>query len=460
MPRPRFLSKLRSWGSKVNKWSKGICQHLCMQRVAEERLPTPISCQNEVFPEEAPAGQRPDSEHQPSNSSRPPNGGYPSSSFSSLLIPSPEPIVDVPAGNSQAVAVAANKTLKPATATTSHLSALNLANGATSSCPQTPSARSNLPSPISSLDSNANTRPVERSFWPAKASLHGSIAEPQGAPVCGGAFSDVWCCKISFCTPSEALPTEVAVKVLRPFLLNKADDTSQNECLLQRFEQEGRTWSGLLDHPNIVPLIGWTLTPNLSFISPWYKQGNLARYLKTKKISRKERLQLLLGIAKGLKHLHSLSPPVVHGDLKPDNVLLSDKGEALLTDFGLSTIVGQESMYSPSHRRGGSVPWMSPEQMFEEAKSCQSDVYSFGSLAFAVLTGKTPHHGLTSGQIICKVCNPIHPRDPVKNWSNYPRLQGPVGDLLRDCWSRPPDARPSMSEVVRRLTTLLESHEA
>ncbi|KAG8947060.1 hypothetical protein FRC04_011240 [Tulasnella sp. 424] len=432
MPRPRFLSKLGSWGSKVNKWRK---------RVAEERLPTPISFQNEVSPEEAPAGQRPDNEHQPSNSSRPPNGGYPSSSFSSPQITSPEPTVDVPAGDSQAVAVAANKTLKPTTATASHPSALDLTNGATSSCPQTPSAWSDLPSPpISSLDSNANTRPVEYGFWPTKPSLLGCIAE--GEPVCGGAFSSVWRCRISFCTPSEALPTE-------------------------RFQQEGMTWFGLLDHPNIVPLIGWTLTPKLSFISPWYRRGNLAHYLKIKKISRTEQLQLLLDIAKGLEYLHSRSPPVVHGDLKPvssfflvqDNVLLSDEGEALLTDFGLSTIMGQESMYSPSHHRGGSVPWMSPEQMSEESKSCQSDVYSFGSLAFAVLTGKTPHHGLTSGQIICQVCHPINPRDPVKNWSNFPRLRGSVGDLLRDCWSRSPAARPPMSEVVRRLNTLLESCE-
>lgn len=63
---------------------------------------------------------------------------------------------------------------------------------------------------------------------------------------------------------------------------------------------------------------------------------------------------------------------------------MSDSGEPLLADFGLSTIVGEERMYTSSHRVGGSVPWMSPQQMIEGSRSCESDIYSYGSLAFTV----------------------------------------------------------------------------
>ncbi|KAG8947063.1 hypothetical protein FRC04_011243 [Tulasnella sp. 424] len=94
--------------------------------------------------------------------------------------------------------------------------------------------------------------------------------------------------------------------------------------------------------------------------------------------------------------------------------------------------------------------------MIEGSKSCQSDVYSFGSLAFTVLTGKPPHAKLTPAQIIRKVCDDTNPRDPVKNWRKYPQVKGPTGSLLEDCWSRSPDARPPMSEVVRRISALLE----
>lgn len=67
-----------------------------------------------------------------------------------------------------------------------------------------------------------------------------------------------------------------------------------------------------------------------------------------------------------------------------ENILLSDRGEPLLADFGLSTILGEEGMYTPSHGGGGSARWMSPEQMNGGSRSCQSDVYSFGSLVFTV----------------------------------------------------------------------------
>lgn len=81
-----------------------------------------------------------------------------------------------------------------------------------------------------------------------------------------------------------------------------------------------------------------------------------------------------------------------------DNILLSDSGEPMLADFGLSRILGEETMYTSSHHGGGSMPWMSPECMMQGVKSCQSDVYSFGSLVFAVgfpLLNLIPLHWLT-----------------------------------------------------------------
>ncbi|KAG8913351.1 hypothetical protein FRC01_004583, partial [Tulasnella sp. 417] len=277
----------------------------------------------------------------------------------------------------------------------------------------------------------------ETYFIPAGPYLLGCIEEPKGRPCCTGGYSDVWRSNIRFSIPSEALPTEVAVKILRSVWLSNRNEADANERMLRRFMQEVITWLGLPQHPNIVPLIGWTLTPSLSFISPWYKQGNLYGHLKN--LSDTQRIHVLLGIAKGLECLHSRTPPVAHGDLKPENILMSDSGDPLLADFG------------------GSFPWMSPEQMIEGSRSCQSDIYSFGSLAFTIMTGELPHAGLTDGQIAFKVCNRKDPKDPVEDWSKYPRLQGPIKDLLSDCWSRSPNARPSMTATVQRLTPLLES---
>ncbi|KIO22700.1 hypothetical protein M407DRAFT_49135, partial [Tulasnella calospora MUT 4182] len=139
---------------------------------------------------------------------------------------------------------------------------------------------------------------------------------------------------------------------------------------------------------------------------------------------------------------------------KQENILLSDEGQPLLADFGLSTILGDEKMYSSSHRVGGSLAWMAPECMTGEARSCRSDVYSFGNVAFAVLTGELPYNGLADYRIILKVCDETSPGVPVEDWSKYPQLRGSIGDLLRACWSRSPEARPSISTIVERLTTL------
>lgn len=152
---------------------------------------------------------------------------------------------------------------------------------------------------------------------------------------------------------------------------------------------------------------------------------------------------------------------MVYGDLKPDNIVLSDSGEALLIDFGLSIIEREEIMatYTPSHRIGGSAAWMSPECIRGESRSSHSDSYSFGNLAFTVLTGEMPYAGLTETQIILKVCGTSDANGPVGDWGSYSQLQGPIKDLLVSCWSLSPSRRPPMSDVVQRLDALLVLHD-
>ncbi|KAG8945161.1 hypothetical protein FRC04_001140 [Tulasnella sp. 424] len=174
---------------------------------------------------------------------------------------------------------------------------------------------------------------------------------------------------------------DVALKVLRKVYCDQLSDAESHLRILARFQQEAITWSGLV-HPNIVPLIGYMLVPSLRFICPWYKQGNLWQYLNKNPDAQK--LKLLHGIAKALDYLHSRSPRIAHGDIKPANVLIDDQNEARLGDFGLATILGEEHMYTVSHQQAGTRRWMAPEQILGGSRSCESDAYSFGSLAFWV----------------------------------------------------------------------------
>lgn len=90
----------------------------------------------------------------------------------------------------------------------------------------------------------------------------------------------------------------------------------------------------------------------------------------------------LIGAAKALVYLHGLG--VVHGDIKAENILISDDDEALLGDFGLSKL--NESATISALKGSGSVRWQAPELLDEGAKTFQSDVYAFGMTIVEVST--------------------------------------------------------------------------
>ncbi|KAG8917492.1 hypothetical protein FRC01_002410, partial [Tulasnella sp. 417] len=171
-------------------------------------------------------------------------------------------------------------------------------------------------------------------------------------------------------------------------------------------------------------------------------------------------------IARGLEHLHSRDPRIVHGDIKPENVLINNQGDALLTDFGMATFLGEDDWYTPSHHYGGTMQWMAPEILLGESteRSRTGDVYSFGSLICYIMTGRKPHDARLISQIVRALNAADNPQDPIDQWHLHPQLQDPFGrpiaGIIRGCWSRVPKERPSMQTVVTELCTLIRKREA
>ncbi|XP_031171742.2 receptor-interacting serine/threonine-protein kinase 2-like [Sander lucioperca] len=106
-------------------------------------------------------------------------------------------------------------------------------------------------------------------------------------------------------------------------------------------------------------------------------------------------------VALGINFLHSLPRPVLHLDLKPQNVLLDDALNAKLTDFGLSRISCSVAQVSKKDDEdsGGTVSYMPPEAFGETYKPKRaSDIYSYGILIWSILTGKQPYE---SKRLMC-----------------------------------------------------------
>ncbi|KAG8894796.1 hypothetical protein FRB99_000982 [Tulasnella sp. 403] len=252
--------------------------------------------------------------------------------------------------------------------------------------------------------------------------------------------------------------TTVAIKVLHA---HNIEEPKELDRLANKLVREIRVWKGL-KHKRIIPLLGFAvLEMGACLISPWCINGNAQEYLpKHPEVNRRA---LVLQAAEGVVYLHTLVPPIIHGDLKASNILINDGGEAMLTDFGVSKLLGEvPSKFSTSSDQRGTPRWIAPELCMNAAFTTQSDVYEFGCLALAkwhrqlksmiaeVMSGKPPFVRYTTETMIitAKISGEVMtPED-------YPELpeDDPLWPLLRGCWAWKPENRPSMVEVLDKVT--------
>lgn len=238
--------------------------------------------------------------------------------------------------------------------------------------------------------------------------------------------------------------TDVAFKTMHADEMN--DDT------VNAFAEEIRMMRALR-HPNIVLFIGAVIQPNrMGIVSELMKRGNLEQLLHgtggqsdTLCQNGLLRRQMAADCARGMLYLHSLSPPVVHHDLKPANLLVDANWTLKVSDFGMSEL--KNYTYGSNCKAPGGTPeWMAPEALRGDDVSEKSDVYSFGVILWELITLQYPWTELSSPvQIVAQVAF-LHRRLKIPSW-----VEGPMSELLHDCWVREMDERPSFASVVDRL---------
>ncbi|KXN89023.1 hypothetical protein AN958_06374 [Leucoagaricus sp. SymC.cos] len=286
-----------------------------------------------------------------------------------------------------------------------------------------------------------------RIYEPHCSDLSGHIefAAPQPPqPVATGGYSDIYMGKYG---QSDKSKIQVAIKVFR---LSK-DESKDNSRIIKYLIREAAVWRQL-DHGNILPFLG--LVSDIgkrgapALISPWCRSGTIMDYLHNQ--SQSPRLPLIAEIAQGLQYLHQRN--IIHGDLKPSNILINDDGRPLLADFGCSLIVGCQGTTT---RRHGTVRYQAPELFEEDIKFTKaSDVYAYGVTCSAVWTGVEPFVEFpTDATIILQVLlKNARPRRP-SHASEETELVWP---LFEACWAGEAEKRLHMEEVADELVKLTE----
>ncbi|OCH88811.1 hypothetical protein OBBRIDRAFT_820005 [Obba rivulosa] len=222
---------------------------------------------------------------------------------------------------------------------------------------------------------------------------------------------------------------------------------------------------GDFNHPNIVRFLGVSIPENtketpVMIVSELCSNGDLFDYIRNVPPPSLYRvLCIMLDIARGLEYLHMRKPSVIHRDCKSSNILITSKGVAKITDFGLAKV--KQSTRSMMRSVVGTVNWQAPELWHPSPKyNHKVDVFSCAMVYWEILqwhvpNKKFPWEGMNEHAIY----------DIVGNKRQRPSLSGlrkhwcsDIVDLIERMWAHEHQDRPSMTEVVEELQHLVQKY--
>jgi serine/threonine-protein kinase len=254
----------------------------------------------------------------------------------------------------------------------------------------------------------------------------------------GGGMSRV------FIAQDTRLGRQVVVKVLSPDLAAGVNS--------DRFHREILV-AAQLQHPHIVPVLAAGETDGLPYFTMPYVAGeSLRRRVEGgKAMPVVNAVAVLRDVGRALAYAHEHG--VVHRDIKPDNVLIAG-GSAAVTDFGIAKALSSSRTFGGENltRVGNSLgtpAYMAPEQVAADPNADHRiDIYSFGAMAYELLTGETPFHGRPPHAVLSAHLA----EQPVPLETRAPQVPPALASLVMQCLAKNPAERPQTAdEIVRAL---------
>jgi len=247
----------------------------------------------------------------------------------------------------------------------------------------------------------------------------------------------------------EHLDREVAIKVLPPGTLS--DESSR-----KRFHKEALVLSRL-NHPNIATVHDFDTQAGVDFLVMEYIPGiTMSAKVAGRPLPEKEVVNLGIQLAEGLSAAHEHG--VVHRDLKPGNLRLTDDRRLKILDFGLAKLrllatpsATTESL-TETQTMAGTLPYMAPEQLLGGEIDARTDIHAAGSVLYEMATGKNPFAEVERSQLIGAI---LH-RPPQPLTSRNPKMSPELERIIWKCLEKEPENRyqsaKELSIDLRRLS--------
>ncbi|WCN36220.1 serine/threonine-protein kinase [Aneurinibacillus uraniidurans] len=189
----------------------------------------------------------------------------------------------------------------------------------------------------------------------------------------------------SYVYMAKNIKTKEAVAVK---LLNLRVNSKEAEEIQEIFRRESEALS-LLNHENIIEYLDSGIEDDFFYIVTKYVEGyNLKDYIAQKELNLEEKLQIILKILDGIAEAHNKN--ILHRDLKPTNILVSDTENVKIIDFGISKILGINNRGNKTLKDYMTVAYSSPEQLSRGKLDIKSDLYSVGGILYYLLTHQNP----------------------------------------------------------------------